>query len=234
MEELENCVQEKDQQCIQLQATLDEINLRTKPSLPTTETVFQVHKTEELTKTATPFKAMNSSSSSSVEAKPDMTTTNTKKVSKDSPVHRNLRSRSPRTSSGDLMDSSLDNEMRAAGIDINDSFDSSEGVGFSDTNLEVSVVGSDQSLAVREDSGEIPAPAAESQGRTQLSDGDLPHKIAWATGQPQASDSDRAQVRQDEGVIVDGQEFEEIRNDEAVSESEKFSNDELINDRGEY
>ena len=53
-----------------------------------------------------------------------------------SPVHR-LRMGSPRTSlSGGDLDMSLENEIRAAGYEIDDSFDSSEGVGFSEITLD--------------------------------------------------------------------------------------------------
>lgn len=68
-----------------------------------------------------------------------------------SPRRRSLRSVSPRTSSGDLLDSSLDHEMRAAGFEVNDSFDSSEGVGFSDPNLDGLVLESDPSFDARDE-----------------------------------------------------------------------------------
>ena len=64
--------------------------------------------------------------------------------------HRSLRSLSPKTSSGDLLDSSLDYEMRAAGFGVNDSFDSSEGGCFSDPNLDGVVLDSDPSLEARD------------------------------------------------------------------------------------
>ena len=78
------------------------------------------------------------------KTQPDPAASSRKRIR--SPIRRSLRSHSPKTSSGDLLDSSLDNEMRAAGVDVDDSFDSSEGVGFSDSNLDTSVLGSDQSV----------------------------------------------------------------------------------------
>ena len=63
-----------------------------------------------------------------------------------SPVHRET-SKMPigNSRSGGELDVSLENEMRAAGIEVNDSFDSSEGVGFSETTLD-DLLGSSQSL----------------------------------------------------------------------------------------
>ena len=63
-----------------------------------------------------------------------------------SPKRRSLRSLSPRTSSGELQDSSLDHEMRAAGFDFTNSGDSSEGVEFSEPNLDAVVLESDPSF----------------------------------------------------------------------------------------
>ena len=57
-----------------------------------------------------------------------------------SPIHRDvarIRSSSPKTSVvSDPLDSSLDHEMKAVGVELTDPYDSSECVGFSDTNLD--------------------------------------------------------------------------------------------------
>lgn len=67
-----------------------------------------------------------------------------------SPVKRTSASGSGGVNDADV---SLDNEMRLAGYDVTDPYDSSEGVGFSDTNLEGSSVLSLDMEGVR-DSGE--------------------------------------------------------------------------------
>jgi len=81
---------------------------------------------------------------------------------------KNQRARSPkrrppmpRTSSGEIHDTSLDHEMRAAGFSLNESGDSSEGVGFSDSNLDVAELELD--------------PAH----KTQRQDGPPLPKVAW-------------------------------------------------------
>ncbi len=99
-----------------------------------------------------------------------------------SPIRRSMRSHSPRTSSRDLLDSSLDNEMRAAGVEINDSFDSSEAIGFSDTNLDVSVVEErDQSREERFprtawEKGEEVVVVGERAGQAQTTNGSSHHE----------------------------------------------------------
>ena len=102
-----------------------------------------------------------------------------------SPVRRGFRHSSPRTSSGDLLDSSLDNEMRAAGVDVNDSYDSSEGVGFSDTNLDTS----ENSLAANLSAGELPVTASSS--KRGVSSTSPVRRTAWGSG-----DGEQAQQQQ--------------------------------------
>lgn len=116
-----------------------------------------------------------------------------------SPVRKSLRSHSPRTSSGDVLDSSLDNEMRAAGYEVNDSFDSSEGVGFSDTNIDTSLLESDNSLAIKEDiKAKLPKTGHSS-------------KLAWEEGHPDQAQAtggggqNLMQNRQEQGDLEDGE-----------------------------
>ena len=120
-----------------------------------------------------------------------------------SPIRRGVRSHSPRTSLGDLLDSSLDNEMRVAGFEVNDSFDSSEGVGLSDTNLDVSVMESDHSLATREEVGGGGVAGAEGHEPLRKPS----HRMAWEeeqVDQAQASDRGKEEVGGGKGV-ADGQ-----------------------------
>ena len=155
-------MKEREERCTQLQASLDDIQSRPAKRSPTADIGTQMHRPEEQQQQQQQHYHQQQQQQQIVQTrthpKPDTTSSSTKRFGKErikSPVKRSLRSsHSPRTSSGDLLDSSLDNEMRAAGVDVNDSFDSSEGVGFSDTNLDTSVVESDHSLAVREE-GEI-------------------------------------------------------------------------------
>ncbi len=115
-----------------------------------------------------------------------------------SPVKRGLRVTSPKTSSGDLLDSSLDNEMRAVGVEFNDSFDSSEGVAFSDSNLDASMLSSDHSLPAgaatvttstpaRDEGGERGPPSGAGNDHSLLA-----HKIAWKGKEVTSSDQAQA------------------------------------------
>ena len=100
----------------------------------------------------------------------------------------------PRTSSGELHDTSLDHEMRAAGFSLNESGDSSEGVGFSDPNLDVVEL------------------ELDSSHKTQQQDGPPLPKVAWEekTGGGGAGgggsgvlqrETDQAQATLDGGIV---------------------------------
>lgn len=184
VEGLEVSVREKEHLYTQLQGSLSETMTQVvRPSVQTADIGVQSHRTEEQ---ATPSPSPIHSEAALKHSTPAAAAgvkvrSSDKRFGKErirSPVRR-IHLHSPRTSSGDLLDSSLDNEMRAAGVDINDSFDSSEGVGFSDTNLDMSVQGSDLSLVNRED-GDLSATAMASseppQRRLQV---EPPHRMAW-------------------------------------------------------
>lgn len=186
VEALEGSIQEKEKLNTLLKAALDGAKAEEKPSVRTADIGIQSHRPEE--PAARPEAAALRSVAKARSDSPP------KRFPKDrirSPVRRGLRSHSPKTSSGDLLDSSLDNEMRAAGVDVNDSFDSSEGVGFSDTNLDTSVVESDHSLVIKEEGGD---PSSEPHKRPQVtSSSSSSHKTAWTeegTDQAQAKPND--------------------------------------------
>lgn len=213
METLEGSLKEKDQLNNQLRSALESVQAKDKENslIQTADIGTQSPIPREIAVT-TATDMMPASTEGTQKPIPAVTKVRAEGGSKRfpkerirSPVRRNLRPHSPRTSSGDLLDSSLDNEMRAAGVDVNDSYDSSEGVGFSDTNLDVSVLGSDLSMA-REEGGD---PAHNSQRRPH------PHRTAWEedrTDQAQATGNadhkqEGAEVAVDsEGVnnMVDG------------------------------
>lgn len=132
-----------------------------------------------------------------------------------SPRHRSHRSLSPMASSREVLDSSLDHEMRAAGFDVNDSFDSSEGVGFSDTNLDVLVLDSDPSFDPRDkrekevggrdvSQNTEPSTAWEEKEQGKVEDGvsdggDGSGRLGKGTDQAQATSSGTL-----EGCVVEG------------------------------
>lgn len=157
MEDLESVVQGKEREKAALQAALESAQAEKKPSVETTDVGVQIQRPQETA--ARPEAAAQRPVGKARPESPH------KRFPKDrirSPVRRGLRSHSPKTSSGDLMDTSLDNEMRAAGVDFNDSFDSSEGVGFSDT----SALGSEHSLATREEGSDSSKPNDSAPRRT--------------------------------------------------------------------
>lgn len=182
VEGLEVSIREKEHLYTQLQGSLSETKTQVvRPSVQTADIGVQSHRTEEQAPPSpSPTHSEAGLKHSTPAAAGVKVRSSDKRFSKErirSPVRR-IHLHSPRTSSGDLLDSSLDNEMRAAGVDINDSFDSSEGVGFSDTNLDISVQGSDLSLVNKED-GDLSATAmasSEPQRRLQV---EPPHRMAW-------------------------------------------------------
>lgn len=221
MEALEGSIREKEKLNALLKTTLDSIHAELKPSVQTADTGIQSQKLP----TVDPV----------MHTEP---TAPRSKARSDSPSkkfpRRGLRSHSPRTSSGDLMDSSLDNEMRAAGVDVNDSFDSSEGVGFSDTNVESSVLGSDHSLVTREEGGDPSVVLARKKSQQVDSS---PHRTAWAedgTDQAQAKHSNDVHISVNgEGVpssLGEGLGSGEI--EEEVGGSGRISDREVSADKG--
>lgn len=170
VEDLESIAREMEKEKVALQASLDSAQAEKKPPVQTTDIGVQSQRLQE------PVAQPEAAALRPVgRVRPDSPHKRFPKDRIRSPVR--LRSHSPKTSSGDLMDSSLDNEMRAAGVDFNDSFDSSEGVGFSDTNIDTSALESDLSLATREEGGD-PSKAVDSS----------PHRTSWTevTDQAQA------------------------------------------------
>ena len=97
---------------------------------------------------------------------------------------RSRRVRSPvkRSDAGEA-DTSLDNEMRELGFELTDSYDSSEGVGFSDTNLEGS------SALLLDDEG---------AGHVAGGDGGL-QKLAWVVeeGRPAGDGEEEEESRRE-------------------------------------
>jgi hypothetical protein len=186
VEALEGSVQEKEKLNALLKDALDSAQADVKPPVQTTDIGVQSHRAPPEDEPAAHTEPAAPLKSTVAKGRADNPSKRFPKDRIRSPVRRGLRSHSPRTSLGDLMDSSLDNEMRAAGVDVNDSYDSSEGVGFSDTNVDSSVIESDHSLVTREDGGD------PSLKHSQQADSS-PHKMtAWAeeiTDQAQANPS---------------------------------------------
>ena len=135
--QLESTVSEKEQQCRELRVAVEELKPKSRPPPPPQVTEIGLQ-TEQLEFHRTEIVSVRHHSSGSGE------TGGRRRVK--SPVHREA-SKMPigNSRSGGELDVSLENEMRAAGIEVNDSFDSSEGVGFSETTLD-DLLGSAQSL----------------------------------------------------------------------------------------
>ena len=134
--QLESTVSEKEQQCQELCVAVEELKPKSRPPPPqVTEIGLQ---TEQLEFHRTEIVSVRHHSGGSGG-------TGIRRRVK-SPVHREA-SKMPigNSRSGGELDVSLENEMRAAGIEVNDSFDSSEGIGFSETTLD-DLLGSAQSL----------------------------------------------------------------------------------------
>lgn len=181
-------MREKEKLNTLLKTTLDSVQAEAKPSVQTADVGIQSHMAppEDPITLAEPT-ALRPALAKTRSDSPS------KRFPKDrirSPVRRSLRSHSPRTSSGDLMDSSLDNEMRAAGVDVNDSYDSSEGIGFSDTNVESSVLGSDHSLVMKEEGSD---PSVKKVPQVDPP----PHRTAWTE-----DNSDQAQAKPSDDVYI--------------------------------
>ncbi len=114
-----------------------------------------------------------------------------------SPKRRSLRSLSPKTSSGELQDSSLDHEMKAAGFDFTESGDSSEGAGFSEPIMDsITDLEMDSSPHKLKEEGEPPRPTvawednakrAEAESGSSLRGTDQAQANAGAGGQEGAS-----------------------------------------------
>ena len=189
MEELEGLVQEKKELTARLETSL---NVHTKPSIQTADVGIQSHRTAE--------PAMPPEATQKIKSRSDSPSKRFPKERIRSPVRRGMRS--PRTSSGDLLDSSLDNEMRAAGIDVNDSFDSSEGIGFS----EASILESDHSLAMREEGGGSSVAASKKlQHDSSPSHHHHHHRMAWEEDQAQATtNAPTGDSREEAEEMVDG------------------------------
>lgn len=206
MEALEGSIREKEKLNALLKETLDSVQAEIKPSVQTADIGIQSQKLPTVEPIAEPI-AHTEPAAPRFKVRSD---SSSKRFPKDrirSPVRRGLRSHSPRTSSGDLLDSSLDNEMRAAGVDVTDSFDSSEGIGFSDTNVESSVLGSDHSLATREEGGDPSVVLASELHRKSQQVDSSPHKTAWmeeGTDQAQAKHSNDVSSRL-KGPSVNGE-----------------------------
>lgn len=193
MEELEGLVQEKEELTVRLQTSLN-VHADAKPSIQTADVGIQSHRTAE---PATPPEATQK-----IKSRSD---SSSKRFPKDrirSPVQRGMGS--PRTSSGDQLDLSLDNEMRAVGVDVSDSFDSSEGVGFS----EASIHGSDHFLATKEEGGDSSVAASKDlqQHDSSPSHPSHHHRMAWEEDQAQPTTNvPTGDDRTEEAVImVDG------------------------------
>lgn len=206
MESLEDRLKEKEQLNARLQFTLENALTKEKPFVQTTDTGTQSHDRPQAMDmlNQTHPEAIPKPILVAAKVRPDSGSKRFGKERIKSPIRRGLRSHSPRTSSGDLLDSSLDNEMRAAGIDVNDSFDSSEGVGFSDTNLDMSIPGSDQSVTKEEGGDFSMITSNDPQRRLHAS---LPHRTAWGekahTDQAQAiTSADQPKGPDAEGVVA--------------------------------
>ena len=124
---LDSIVSEKERQCRELQVAVEELQSKSVPRPRVTEVGLQ---TDE------PLEFHRAEVLSVRHHRPVSGGRRFRGERVKSPVHR-LCMASPRTSlSGGDLDLSLDNEIRAAGYEIDDSFDSSEGVGFSETTLD--------------------------------------------------------------------------------------------------
>ena len=120
--------------CQQLQGQLDFLQQPHKP--PATEVGVQTDNPS--VETQSESKHISTPSENRVKSETITTLLGRERVK--SPIHRDVgkrRSSSPKTSVvSDPLDSSLDNEMKAVGVELTDPYDSSECVGFSDTNLD--------------------------------------------------------------------------------------------------
>ena len=155
--DLESIVHEREQQCVELQCSLEELQLKATPP-ERSDIGVQI----DLEPIRTEPNIRQGTSQASSEKKVDSAATVTtsavgKKLSRErvkSPVHRDiarLRLSSPRASTGEL-DQCLEYEMKAAGVEITDSYDSSEGVGFSDdANLDDTLHEQDSILSMESD-----------------------------------------------------------------------------------
>ena len=134
--QLESTVSEKEQQCRELRVAVEELKPKSRPPPPQVTEIglqteqLEFHRTEIVSVQHHPSGSGGMGGRRRVK----------------SPVHREA-SKIPigNSRSGGELDVSLENEMRAAGIEVNDSFDSSEGIGFSETTLD-DLLGSAQSL----------------------------------------------------------------------------------------
>ena len=140
-------IADKDQHSWELQSSLEELQVRTRPPQVTeagvqtevsgTTTVVQQEapKTEAVLPQARP-EVPHSHAAGEKKRRPD---SSGRRRSRESPVHKDLvrlRINSPKPGSVGEQESNLECEMRAAGVEITDSFDSSECVGFSDATLD--------------------------------------------------------------------------------------------------
>lgn len=124
---LESIVSKKELQCRELQVAVEELQ---------SKSITRPHVTEVGLQTDEPLDFHKAEVLSVRHHRPVSGGRRFSRERVKSPVHR-LRMGSPRTSlSGGDLDMSLENEIRAAGYEIDDSFDSSEGVGFSETTLD--------------------------------------------------------------------------------------------------
>jgi len=122
---LESIVSEKELQCRELQVAVEELQ---------SKSITRPHVTEVGLQTDEPLEFHKAEVLSVRHHRPVSGGRRFNRERVKSPVHK-LRSPQTNLSSGDL-DMSLENEIRAAGYEIDDSFDSSEGVGFSETTLD--------------------------------------------------------------------------------------------------
>ena len=112
---------------------------------------------------------------------------------------RSRRVKSPvkRAGSRDQADVSLDNEMRLVGVEMTDSYDSSEGIGFSDTNLD----GSSALLSLDEEGGG----RREGGGEGGRGISESPH-LAWVEEERLPASDDGSEGHGERGRAVGGEE----------------------------
>lgn len=205
VERLENRVAERDEMNAELRAALNSLQTQATPTPPSqTADINTSSRPHPQTSSESPNTTVTTIDESRQTSAPPTTNSATpgalaevrpsetgKRYSSGnrvrSPVKRGLK-----TSSGELLDSSLDNEMRAVGIEFNDSFDSSEGVGFSDSNLDTSIL-SDHSLpaAAAAVASSTPGRGGDEGNEGHHGNSEQTHKVAW---EEVGTSSDQAQA----------------------------------------
>ena len=227
--QLESTVSDKEQQCRELRVAMEELKPTSGPPPPPPQVTEIGLQTEQL--------EFHRTEVVSVQHHPGGSSGTGGRRRVKSPVHKKTyKGPIGNSRSGGELDVSLENEMRAAGVEVNDSFDSSEGVGFSETTLD-DLLGSAQSLeSFKSDQvGKEEESAAEKRSLSSTKGANSPTK--WADTRGPENHSLEHPVTLKPQVIIGGEQgvlgatppvisLEELGEDEEEEEEEDFSDNE--------